>query len=363
MARIIKGNDISDSASPISVGMVTDISVYKYSDTVNRIRWTNPEDVIINGAAIAEFGGVNVIISPNHIPEDKEDFSLSNGDYSISIEGGSPGGVGFADINVNDYNFESGNTYYIRIFTRTTEGVYNNDPSGIYVYTPISTTLSDNNWGTIIEVANRGEGQNYWQVGDEIQLQLSGYYNVTCTLQIYDFNHFDKSDGTGKANICFGCKDVYIIDRMYKNASNTMGWMGTDMKNDNMNNILNSMPSVLQSAIKEVEILYNKGRSTTLLTSNDKVFLPSLTEIGLSSMSSVQNCGSKFPIFTDTDSMVKYNVETGYNYHYWTRNAATGSSYGYYFISTIKLSTGDFRVTPNTRDADTDSGVVFCFNI
>ena len=334
--------------------LIDDVSISTSSSSIS-IEFTWPNDTILGGDTLVQVSEIVCLIKKGDIP-----YNIEDGYDNIqTITSKSVNSVTFSGL-------ESETKYYIRFYVYGTNGECNDSGEMIYEVTtskPIDTVLGNNDWSTIIEVAESGNAQDYWQVGDEIQLQLSGYYNVTCTLQIYDFNHFDKSDGTGKANICFGCKDVYIIDRMYNNASNTMGWMGTDMKNDNMNNILNSMPSVLQSAIKEVEILYNKGRSTTLLTSNDKVFLPSLTEIGSSNMSSVPNCGSKFPIFTDTDSMVKYNVETGYNYHYWTRNAATGSSYGYYFISTIKLSTGDFRVTPNTRDADTDSGVVFCFNI
>ena len=85
----------------------------------------------------------------------------------------------------------------------------------------IKPILKDNTWEQIIAASETNSIPSTWKVGDEIDLTLSGKYNETVTLQIWDFNHYDKSDGSGKANICFGMKnlmkDKQCMDNFYFN--------------------------------------------------------------------------------------------------------------------------------------------------
>ena len=72
----------------------------------------------------------------------------------------------------------------------------------------IKPVLKENTWEEIIWASEHDYIPDTWKVGDEIDLTLSGKYNETVTLQIWDFKHFDKSDGSGKANILFGMKHL-----------------------------------------------------------------------------------------------------------------------------------------------------------
>lgn len=90
----------------------------------------------------------------------------------------------------------------------------------------ISTTLAENSWAQIATVAAAGTAENYWKVGDEIDIVVNG---ETLTLQIYGFNHDNLTSG-GKAGITFGMKNLMTETRQM-NASNTNagGFTGSAM--------------------------------------------------------------------------------------------------------------------------------------
>ena len=217
-------------------------------------------------------------------------------------------------------------------------------------------------WATIIEVANKGEGQNYWKVGDEIDLVLSGTFNETVTLQIWDFNHFDKTDGTGKANICFGMKNLMKnSQKLVSSQYNYSGWKDSEFRKNTVPRIYNSLPKEVKDHIKEVMTWSNSGGQTTSSTYVfDKIFLPGCTEMDLThhTIPNGNYDGSqvKFPIFTDNNSRIKkMNNGSGSANSWYTRSPECDNSEYYIGVSwtgSIFFGYGD-----------TTEGICFCFNL
>ena len=229
----------------------------------------------------------------------------------------------------------------------------------------IKPVLKDNDWSTIIEVANRREGQNYWNIGDEIDIILSGKYCETVTLQIWDFNHFDKSDNTGKANILFGMKDLmrHTMKMNLEFNTNKGGWNDSYMRNTVMKNIYESIPEHIRNYIKEVNTYANKGDYNTSssqgLLSKDKVFLPGLTECNdnWSSQNQTETGQRLFPIFSNDSSRIKrLGNGSGPAQFWWTRSP-------YYSYSNNFCGFYDSGLTGSSHYASIGSGVCFCFNI
>lgn len=100
----------------------------------------------------------------------------------------------------------------------------------ITVYS-VSTTLNDNSWEVIRMVADRGIGENYWNVGDAKQITLNGtvgtktYNNYQPWVFILGFNH--NASIEGENTIHFGCfrsgqnsgDNGIALDDQYYNAS------------------------------------------------------------------------------------------------------------------------------------------------
>ncbi len=218
----------------------------------------------------------------------------------------------------------------------------------------ISLILSENSWAQIAAVSAAGNAENYWSVGDEIDIVVDG---ETLTLQIYGFNHDDLTGG-GKAGITFGLKNLMAATRQM-NSSNTNagGFTGSAMYNWLQNTLYPLLPDDLKSAIKAVDKKTSAGQqSTTINTDSMKLFLFSEVECFGTTTYSVAGEGEVYPIFTDSASRIKkLSNGAGSAYSWWERSPNASSSTGFCIVT----SSG----TANATSASNSRGVCFGFCI
>lgn len=139
--------------------------------------------------------------------------------------------------------------------------------------------LDDADWATIALLLQNGTISDYYNVGDEKTITLST--GEQATLVIMGFNHDDLSDGSGKAGVTFGMKNLLTTTyRMSQSSSNLGGWNNSVMRTTTMPTIFNQLPIDLQAMIKSVNKKSTSGaQSTTITTSKDKLFLFARVEI------------------------------------------------------------------------------------
>lgn len=105
-----------------------------------------------------------------------------------------------------DSTIVAGNTYYYGIYACNTAGIYS---EGVFTegYTPVQydPILGNNSWDVIDDACSKGLEQSLWAVGDEIDITVMG---ETLTCLILGFQHDDLADGSGKASITFGLKNL-----------------------------------------------------------------------------------------------------------------------------------------------------------
>ena len=353
MSIILKGNNISSSNNKgIGPGEVTNIKASQNASSII-LSWTNPSNVVIDGTTLSTFDHVIIVRNESRYPT-----SIKDGNTIYSGNG----------TTCSDSDVIKNKKYYYRFFAYDTNKLCNNNINMIVENTfyGIDSILKNNTWEQINTASEAGIASSIWKVGDEIDLTLSGTFNETITLQIWDFNHFDKSDGGGKAGIVFGMKNL-MKDGQYMNSSHTNsgGWNNTAMKKTVMVNIYNSIPSDLQSYIKEVNTYANQGlgssSSSTGLLSKDKVFLPGMTEMFGKNykpdQSETEKNQKKFPIFTNDNSRIKkMNNGSGDAYQWWLRSPIYGNNYSC-FCDVTSYGTHDYT------GASYGYGVCFCFNV
>lgn len=228
----------------------------------------------------------------------------------------------------------------------------------------IKPILNDNTWREIIWASENNCIPDTWKIGDEIDLTLSGYFDEVVTLQIWDFNHYDKSDGTGKAHILFGMKDLMIYTMKMNSSFNTNkgGWNSSYMKYTIMNNIYNSIPAHIRNYIKEVNTYanagnYSKNESKGLL-STDKVFIPGLSEIDneWESQNQTETGQTLISIFKDKKNRIKRSRNgSGEIKYWWTRSP--------YYANIACFCIFDYSGSSAGYYASSRCGVCFCFNI
>ena len=354
MSIILKGmcNFESTTATPpkpedIAPNAVSNVSFTDNGKGSITVKWTDPDDTILEGVTIAKWYRTVLVYKKESAPTSITDGqTVNNYTKNQYLYNGYP------------LTIDPDVTYYFKFFTVSDKNKTNtSDRSYTFSSKGVSTTLKDNDWSTIIEVANKGEAQNYWKIGDEIDLVLSGNFNETVTLQIWDFNHFDKSDGTGKAGICFGMKHLMEnFHQMNSTDTNSGGWNQCNMKKTIMNNIYNSIPVEIRNHIKEVNTYANKGgESSSSQACTDKVFLPGFKELGFTEQN-YDGDQVKFPIFSDNNSRIKkINNGSGSKWWWWTRSP----SYNYSDHFRIVYTDGSW----SNSHADSGGYVCVCFNV
>ena len=219
--------------------------------------------------------------------------------------------------------------------TPNTDGSYNlfyNTP--IYDFPPIGTPLSDWTWKQIVELANSGENpQNYFSVGDEKDLILTT--GEVVPVVIGDFYHNTITGTNTKAPIAFTFKNCLNTKyAMNGSRTNSGGWDGSVMRNTQMPAILNTFPAELiaDGAIKYVDVLASAGgKSTSLVTSSDRLRLHSIAELGLDSANDVSGEGTKYAYYTSGNKVKTINGEASI---YWTRSPSTYLSTYFCDVST-----------------------------
>lgn len=214
-------------------------------------------------------------------------------------------------------------------------------------YDPV---FANNTWEQIIEACHNNAVPETWKVADQKPMTIGGSDYL---IDIIGKNHDDYSDGSGKAPLTFQLHDCYKIAKaMHSTAANTMGWTQCSMRVEHLPIILKQMPADVQSGIREVnKITASGGRSTSLVTTKDSLFLLSEVEVFGSSINSHSGEGTQYDYYKAGNSTVKnFN---GSAYDWWERSPSTGSTRLYCAVK----STG----SSINSSANVIHGVAFAF--
>ena len=200
MSVLIKRASNLSSGSPKGYlpGDVYNVSITLKSDKTPIIKFSDPENLIIGGSTLSTWSSTILVRKESTIPASPTDGTViltNTTKNKYSIDG------------YNDASIDKNKTYYYRFFTMSTDKVCNNNSTMIY---PFACQLNSDavDWKFINDISESGVASSIWNVGDEIDITLTGKYAQTLTFQIWDFNYFDKADGTGKAGIVFGMKNL-----------------------------------------------------------------------------------------------------------------------------------------------------------
>ena len=144
---------------------------------------------------------------------------------------------------------------------------------------PEQVAFSDATPEQIEAIASAGLASEYFDVGDEADIELTS--GETITVVILDFGKDDLADGSGKAAISIGMKNLLATKyRMNASSSNSGGWDSSEMRTSTMNTLFNLLPASWKNIIKTVNKKATAGsQSSTIKTSADKLWLLAMSEI------------------------------------------------------------------------------------
>lgn len=187
-------------------------------------------------------------------------------------------------------------------------------------------------WADIAALSESGEARTYFSLGDTKSISFTGVTGTAYTMDvaIVGFNHDNLADGSGKAGISLLCKlpcgseDMNTSKRTSDGVSSSYyagGWGMCSMRTTLNGTVFNSFAAELQAVIKSVikEYTYPTGSAKAGRTSNDKVWIPSTTELGITEFRSLtrESDGEKYENF---DVWAHYD-----DGNFWTRTQTARS--------------------------------------
>lgn len=209
-------------------------------------------------------------------------------------------------------------------------------------------------------IAAAGLASEYFDVGDEADIELTS--GETITVVILDFGKDDLADGSGKAAISIGMKNLLATKyRMNASDSNSDGWNSSEMRTSTMNTLFNLLPAGWRNIIKTVNKKATAGsQSTTIKTSADKLWLFAEVEVDGTTAAGYADEGEQYEYWktvkdgTAAADRIKYlSNGSGSASDWWLRSPNVSSIYSFRCIN----STGNV----NNNNASYTRGVSFGF--
>lgn len=271
----------------------------------------------------------------------------------------------YVSTQYTDANVSNGIEYHYGAFAINedgiaSDGVYSSATPRVY-----DTVLANNTWAQIDEACSLGIAESFWEIGDTHTVTID---EEIYTVNIIDFNHDDLADGSGKATITFGTKE--LVNKPINMANSTAytsdnaTYNNSKFPNMVQSNTYDLMDASLQSVIKDVNkytgnrwIHTSSYNTVTRQASakSHKVFLFSEIEVCNTVEVSSSNEGTQYSYFSTSANRIKRNDDgDGGVSNWWLR-----SSYGKITGGTISTYYTDYSQIGIDGDA---CGSIFEYN-
>ena len=223
-------------------------------------------------------------------------------------------------------------------------------------------SFADCTWAEVKAVLTNGtvNNSNQWVVGEDVWFEVGDEKPITLlngetlTIQIADFNH-DVDDSGNTVPCTFITKELMATSKaMNSTNTNAGGWANSAMYSYLQSDVYDLLPTDIQVLLVPVVKKSTEGsQSTNIISSTDKLFLLSYSEVGFGTSSPYGDEGTQYPIFTNSTSRKKYKVGSTSATSWWLRSPYAGSSAYFWYV----YSTG----TTISNSAYTTNGVCFAF--
>ena len=203
-------------------------------------------------------------------------------------------------------------------------------------YDPV---FANNSWEQIIAACQNNEVPDTWVADGSCykDMEING---KNYRIDIIGKNHDTYAAG-GTAPLTFQMHDCYTeTKQMNSSNTNSGGWQNSAMRTTHLPAILNLMPAEVQAAIREVQKKTSAGnQSSSIQTTNDKLFLLSEIEIFGSTTYSFAGEGTQYDYYKAGNSKVKNR--SGSAYWWWERSPYSSNSTYFCYVNSIGNAAAD----------------------
>lgn len=317
------------------------------------IKWQDPENTVISGSTFSTWAGTKLVMKETDYPVNPDDGMLVV-DNTVRDK--------YKTTGYTVTGLTGGKRYYFTLFPYSTDGVYNYDTGNRLLGEPEESlrvvTFANGTDDEIVKMieahyAGKINIKDYWAVGDVRSVKLSAMANTgvgethkeqNIEFVIGDFDHDDlvtPVNGHAKVAITLLQKDCLTdgngagssdAEIGYMNSANTNsgGWMNCARREWCNEIYYNALPQWLRSVTKTVAKKTSAGgQSSTINTTNDKIFLESEIEIFGTTKYSYKGEGFQYQYYKNAASnrFKKPVWSSGSSSHvYWERSPGSGNS-------------------------------------
>ena len=259
---------------------------------------------------------------------------------------------------VNGTTFASGDTYTVSSADVKITAMYWDE-----VVVPLNPNFADNSWSLIKLGCQLGLASQFWSIGDTKSVTLTDGRTYTVRIEDLLEDRYQYADGTtGGTHAAFEFVELINANGtkyfdMNSSATNAGGFPATRMKTVHLDQtIYNLLPSDLKDALEEVVVYSGNGTSSSMVTANCKLFLPSAYEVfgGGNNYYDDTNGKGRWQNYTANDNITyrtKKTVGTTSAVDWWLRSS-TNDSIRYfckvYYVGSFNYSNAvnEFGVSP-----------------
>lgn len=180
--------------------------------------------------------------------------------------------------------------------------------------------FANNTWEQIAAACQAGTIPDTWAVGDQKTMTIGG---TDYAIDIIGKDHDDYADGSGKAPLTFQFHETYATSyQMHNDTTNACSWEGCYLRTSRMHAILALMPQAVQAAVKEVSKTTSAGgKSSSIITTADKLFALSEVEVFGTATNSFAGEGTQYEYYQTRDK-IKRDPSNGNARYWWERSPA-----------------------------------------
>ena len=307
----------------IPLNPVTNLHSQLKTDLIE-LMWTDPLDKYADELGNVTDEGDQLVSQWTHSIVVRKIGSVPSGPSDGEVIATSTTRNQYQSTPYTDNTIIAGNTYCYAIYACNAAGVYSD---GVFTegYTPVAydPILGNNSWDIIDDACTKGLEQSLWAIGDEIDITVM---NEIQTCVILDFNHDDLADGSGKASITFGLKNLMSFlnpqafqgDIFYKSTSGMRSWFDNTLYSGIEELLRTRLKQVTKTSIAIETVVTRNGNAVSSkhyldgeATANVYVFPLGTGEIEQLTTTDNEsrffsNEGSWYPYFTSDSTRTKY---------------------------------------------------------
>lgn len=271
--------------------------------------------------------------------------TMSKGEKTVNATADSNG---FADLHPFEYG------EWEVTCNGTTKTILIDKASVYYMVMPSLDALS---WSQISYISKNGLATTVFNIGDKKALTING---VSYDAVIIGFNHDTPTNtvayGRDKAGITWQMKDCYSTVYQMDTAKNdnSVGWTNCYIRQDVMVTLLNQLDSNLRDVIVKVNKLSSAGgKSTTINTTEDSLFLLSEIEIFGSVTKSAPGEGSQYDYYNAGNSKKKGK-------QWWERSPVVSDSVSFCLVGSDGSATSSYMYYAGATKCAYGISFAFC---